>query len=146
MLWLKRDFCLQRNFEYFCRSVLMSQSASNSRVSEVSNFVFTSFMMSEAQWTAVGNVVLFSKPSIVIKLPVININFEFCSTSETKLSEFATCVTHYLSTLNQSIGWVLLALFNSKALKHETVSAVASMSQTHLSIHDKSNLPAVQFT
>ena len=68
-------FFLQRHFEYFCltsflRSVLTSHSAFNNRVSEVSNFVLTSSMMSEARWTAVENVVFSSKPSIVIKLPI----------------------------------------------------------------------------
>ena len=44
----------------------MSHSAFNSRVSEVSSFVLTSFMMSEAPSTTVENVVFFSMPSIVI--------------------------------------------------------------------------------
>ena len=48
-----------------------SQSASNSRVSEVSKLAFTLFMMSEARWTAVENIVFFSKRSIVIKLQVM---------------------------------------------------------------------------
>ena len=52
-------------------SVFASHNASNSRVSEVSKVVLTFFMMSEARWTAVQNVVFFSKRSIVIKLPVM---------------------------------------------------------------------------
>ena len=48
----------------------MSHSASNSPASEVSRTVRTFCMMSEARWSAVENVVIFSKRSIVIKLPV----------------------------------------------------------------------------
>ena len=86
MLKVKRDVSHLSNFEYFCLrsfllSVLTSHSASNSRVPEVSSFVLTFFMLSEVQWTAVENFVFFSKPSIVIKLQVINMNFKFCSTS-----------------------------------------------------------------
>ena len=40
-------------------------------MSEVSKIAFTFFMMSEARWTAVENVVFFSKLSIVIELPVM---------------------------------------------------------------------------
>ena len=43
-------------------------------MSEVSTIAFKFYMMSEARWTAVENVVFFSKRSIVIKLPVM-INF-----------------------------------------------------------------------
>ena len=94
MFRVRRDFLLQRNFEYFCLtsfllSVLMSHSASNSRVSEVSNFVLKTFMMSEAHWTAVENVVFFSELRIVI-----NMNFAAHMVAPiTKLSEFATYVT-----------------------------------------------------
>ena len=75
MLRVKRNVFLQSHFEYFCltpflRPVLTSHSASISRVSEVSNFVLMSFMMSEERWTAVENVVFFSKRRIIIKLPV----------------------------------------------------------------------------
>ena len=99
MLRVWHDFLLQRNFEYFCltsflRSVLMSHSTSNSRVSEVSNFVLKSFMMSEVHWTAVENVVFFSELRIVIKLLAINMNFAAHMVAPiTKLSEFATYVT-----------------------------------------------------
>ena len=48
----------------------MSHSASNSQVFEVSKIVLTFFIMSEARWMAVENVVFFRKRSIVIKLPV----------------------------------------------------------------------------
>ena len=48
----------------------MSHIASNSQVFEVSKILSTVFMMSEVQWTAVENVVFFSKVSTVIKLPV----------------------------------------------------------------------------
>ena len=48
-------------------------------MSEVSKIAFTFFMMSEARWTAVENVVFFSKRSIVIKLPVmINLSQTSC--------------------------------------------------------------------
>ena len=62
------------HFEYFCLtsffpSVFTSHGASNSQVSEVSKILFMFFMMSEAQWTAVENVVFLSKRNIVIKLP-----------------------------------------------------------------------------
>ena len=41
------------------------------KVPEVSKEVVTFLMMSVARWRAVENVVLFSKQSIVIKLPVM---------------------------------------------------------------------------
>ena len=103
-------------------------------------------MMSEARWRAVENVVFSSKPSIVIKLPIISMNLKFCSTSGSPDNQAFRVrnMCHCVSTLNQSIPVacrvfsVLLAFFNSKALKHGTVSAVASMSKTHLSTHAKS--------
>ena len=54
---------------------------------------------------SVENVVFFSKPSIVIKLPVINMNLKFCSTSGSHDNQaFQACnMCHCLSTLNQSI-------------------------------------------
>ena len=52
----------------------MSHIASNSQVFEVSKILSTVFMMSEVQWTAVENVVFFSKGSTVIKLPVLLTN------------------------------------------------------------------------
>ena len=54
--------------------MFMSHIASNSQVFEVSKMLSTVFMMSEVQWTAVENVVFFSKRSTVIKLPVIFTN------------------------------------------------------------------------
>ena len=39
-------------------------------MSEVSKIVLTFFMMPEARWTEVENVVFFSNGGIVIKLPV----------------------------------------------------------------------------
>ena len=86
-------------------SVLTSHSASNSRVSEVSNFVLTSFMMSEMRWAAVENVLFFSKSSIVIKLPVMNMNLKFRSTSGSPDNQAFRIrnMCHCLSTLNQSI-------------------------------------------
>ena len=52
-------------------SVFTSHRASNSRVPKVSKIVLTwFFMMSEARWTVVENVVFFSKRNIVVKLPV----------------------------------------------------------------------------
>ena len=39
-------------------------------MSEISKVVLTFLMMSESQWKAVENVVIFSKQGIVIKLPV----------------------------------------------------------------------------
>ena len=65
MLWVKRDFFPDSHFEYFCPtfpSVFTSFSASNSRVSEVSKIVITFFMMSEARWREVENVVFFRLP------------------------------------------------------------------------------------
>ena len=108
MLQVKRDFFLQSHFEYFCltsflHSVLTSHSATKS---EVSNFVPRSFMMSEARWMAAENVVFFSKPNIlVIKLPVINMNYKFCSTSGNPDNQAFRVrnMCHCLSTLNQSI-------------------------------------------
>ena len=56
-----------------------SHSASKSRVSEVSKITFTFFMMSEARWKAVENVLSFSQRSIIIKLPVmINLGRTSC--------------------------------------------------------------------
>ena len=52
----------------------MSHIASNSQMFEVSKILSTVFMMSEVQWTAVENVVFFSKGSTVIKLLVIFTN------------------------------------------------------------------------
>ena len=51
-------------------SAFTSHRASHSRVSEISKVVLTFSMMSETKWTAVGNVVFFSKRSIIIILPV----------------------------------------------------------------------------
>ena len=83
MLGFKPNFFLQSHFEYFCLTVFpqafTSHSASKSRVSEVSKIAFTCFIMSEARWTAVKNVIFFSKRSIVIKLPVmINLGQTSC--------------------------------------------------------------------
>ena len=54
--------------------MFMSHIASNSQVFEVSKNLSTVFTMSEVQWTAVENVVFFSKGSTVIQLPVILTN------------------------------------------------------------------------
>ena len=54
--------------------MFMSHIASNSQVFEVSKILSTVFMMSEVQWTAVKNVVFFSKGSTIIKLPVMLMN------------------------------------------------------------------------
>ena len=54
--------------------MFISHIASNSQVFEVSKILSTVFMMSEVQWTAVENVVFFSKGNTVIKLPVILTN------------------------------------------------------------------------
>ena len=67
---------LQSHFEYFfvtsfLSSMFTSHSSCNNRVFEVAKIVLTFFMMSEARWAAVENVVSFSKRSIVIKLPVV---------------------------------------------------------------------------
>ena len=128
MLRVKQVF-LQTHFEYFTsslltsllHSVLRSHSASNSRVSEVSNFVLTSFMMSEVRWTAVENVLFFSKPSIVTKLPVMNMNLKFCRTSGSpdnqafRVRNMCYCLSNlYSSRLWSILCTVLLALFNSK--------------------------------
>ena len=101
------------SFQYFTlslltsllHSMLRSHSATNSRVSEVSNFVLTSFMMSEVRWTAVENVIFFSKPSIVIKLPVMNMNLKFRGTSGSPDNQAfqIRSMCYCLSTLNQSI-------------------------------------------
>ena len=59
-------FFLQSHFEYFWLtscfpSLFSSYSASNSLVSDVSEIVAMFFMMSEEQWTALENVVVFSE-------------------------------------------------------------------------------------
>ena len=54
--------------------MFMLHIASNSQVFKVSKILSTVFMMPGVQWTAVENVVFFSKGSTVIKLPVILTN------------------------------------------------------------------------
>ena len=62
MLRVRRDYFSPEPFrDIIFSSVFTSHNASNSQAF---------FMMSEARSTAVENVVLFSKRSIVIKLPV----------------------------------------------------------------------------
>ena len=134
-------FFLWTHFKYFTSFgitsslIVRSHSASNSRVSEVSNFVL---MMSEAQTAVSYNVVFFSKPSIVIKLPVINMNLKVCSTSGSPDNQaFQACnVCHCLSTLNQSIPTAcrVLYLFNSKVLKHGTVGYYISSTRRFLNM------------
>ena len=80
MLRVKRDI-FQVHFEYFCLTsffpslVYVTQCLQiNSQVFEVLKILSTVFMMSEVRWTAVENVVFFSKWSTVIKLPVMFMN------------------------------------------------------------------------
>ena len=80
MLRVEWDF-FQVYFEYFCLTsffpslVYVTQYLQiNSKVFEVSKILSTVFMMSEVQWTAVENVVFFSKRSTVITLPVMFMN------------------------------------------------------------------------
>ena len=66
------DFCVT----IFFPSLFTSYSASNSRVSEISEIILTFCTMSETQWEAVENVAFFSKLDVIIKLPVIH-DFSF---------------------------------------------------------------------
>ena len=54
----------------FSPSVQVTQCVQQSSVFEVSKIILSFFMMSEARWMAVENVVFYNKQSIVIKLPV----------------------------------------------------------------------------
>ena len=91
--------------------MVVSHSASNSGVSVVLNFVVTAFMMSEGQWMVVENV-FCGKLSIVIKWPVINMNFKYCKRfgSPHKKAVRVEKMCHCVSSLNQSIAAACLVL------------------------------------